>query len=457
MRRLFALVLLSACPEPTRFLCDPATGADCPPANVGGGSNGVGGGSGGVGGGSGGVGGGSGGGSRLGCDSCSAQGLGTAACVQGQCVITCQPGTLPTGTGCELPVSVAVSIGSTCVRTAEGHVGCAGTSTLGRVPLGARFSALALAVLPELASTLTGSTSGPYCAATTLRHVYCWGGNTRGELGNGDISLAEIVPTRVAAEDLVTVTHGGPLGCAVRGDGGLVCWGSNLDHPNGFTTGVGVVTTPRPVDGLIPPLVKVRAKGYTVVGLTADGQAVGWGGTFLLAGDVRSPTDAGARPLTLPFRARTFDLFPAKFVVDVDGGLWVWGIPPSAGFNSPLVFNADAGPAGYSYEPLRTTAPPDVRDVCQGSAHVCVLTGSGAIWCWGDNTYGQLGDGSFVSRGTPLPVPNVTATSLGCSDDFTCATTAAGVLCWGRNNGNRFGTDLPARSPTPRFVVTLTP
>jgi hypothetical protein len=460
--RLVGLVVVAslACTPPTRFLCDPVTGADCVSdgGSTGGGAAGggfsVAGGSAGGAGVSGGAGGGVGGGSVLSCATCDAGGLGEAACVQGRCVITCAAGTLPTETSCELPVSVAVSQSSVCVRTAQGRVGCAGLSATGRA---SGTSPLALTALPEPVTRLSAG-GGSVCVVTTARNAFCWGANTRGELGNGMLTTAELLPTRVATGDLVDVTQSGLHGCAVRGDGGVVCWGSNL--PNiGFAPGMSTVTTPVPVSGLTLPAAQVRAKDYQTVALTADGRAAGWGPLFFLAGDTTFPSVSGARVLALPFRARTVEAGPSvRFAVDLDGGLWLWGLPPMMGASgSPLIFNADAGPTGFSTDPLRTSAPPGVVEVCQGTAHVCVLTASGEVWCWGDNTFGQLGDGVYVSRGTPQAIPSLRGTSLSCSDDFTCVTTASGVQCWGRNTSERLGTALPMQSPVPRPVQSRTP
>ncbi|MDX2012425.1 MAG: hypothetical protein SFW67_19670 [Myxococcaceae bacterium] len=457
MRWAFVLLALSlSCSPPTRFLCDPVTGADCP---ADGGGGGVAGGSagGGVAGGTAGgsaAGGLAGGGGPSSCEPCTAGGLGEAACVQGRCVITCNPGTLPTGTSCELPVMVAVSKLSVCVRTAAGNVGCAGLTATGRLSSG---SALALTSLAEPATGLSAG-GGAVCAVTTARRVYCWGSNSRGELGNGMLTTAEPVPTRVVADDLVDVTQSGLHGCAVRGDGGAVCWGSNLANIGFAAGGPTSVTTPLAVTALSLPTSRVRARDYPTVALSADGRVAGWGPDFFLQGDSTFPTMSGARTLQLPFRVRVLEPGPAvRFAVDLDGGLWLWGLPPMPGLGSPLVFNADAGPSGFSREPLRTTAPPDVVDVCQGSAHVCVLTRSGQVWCWGDNTFGQLGDGAYLPRGTPMAIPNLVATSLSCSDDFTCATTASGVQCWGRNVSERLGTALPMQSPSPRLVQSRGP
>lgn len=61
-------------------------------------------------------------------------------------------------------------------------------------------------------------------------------------------------------------------------------------------------------------------------------------------------------------------------------------------------------------------APPVIVQVAAGDAHTCALDDGGQVWCWGDNQYGQLGDGSQTDRLTPVAVAGlsgVEAVALG--------------------------------------------
>ncbi len=95
----------------------------------------------------------------------------------------------------------------------------------------------------------------------------------------------------------------------------------------------------------------------------------------------------------------------------------------------------------------RTTRPvvvmaSGVRQVAAGWDLTCALVGTaGDVWCWGDNTFGQLGDGTEDSRGTPSPVVDLTgATAIAVGDDNACAVVAGGaVKCWGSNLSNELG------------------
>ena len=80
--------------------------------------------------------------------------------------------------------------------------------------------------------------------------------------------------------------------------------------------------------------------------------------------------------------------------------------------------------------------------ITAGESHTCALTTTGAIKCWGDNQYGQLGDGSTTSRTTPVDVTGMSAGIAAITAGYyhTCALTTTGAIkCWGRNNYGQLG------------------
>jgi alpha-tubulin suppressor-like RCC1 family protein len=114
--------------------------------------------------------------------------------------------------------------------------------------------------------------------------------------------------------------------------------------------------------------------------------------------------------------------------------------------------NLDAGVA----EP-QAVALSDVIQVAAGGHHTCVLLTGGTVQCWGDNLFGQLGDGSTNKSATPLPVPGLSGVlQLAVGKFQTCALMADGsVQCWGDGGVNmQAGTVINLLEPTPIEGVT---
>lgn len=93
-----------------------------------------------------------------------------------------------------------------------------------------------------------------------------------------------------------------------------------------------------------------------------------------------------------------------------------------------------------------------------GGSHTCALMESGAVKCWGNNTYGQLGDGSTTNRALPVDVAGLgaSATAIAAGVYHTCAiTTGGGVACWGWNAYGQLGNGSTVTSSTPVAVQSL--
>jgi alpha-tubulin suppressor-like RCC1 family protein len=107
------------------------------------------------------------------------------------------------------------------------------------------------------------------------------------------------------------------------------------------------------------------------------------------------------------------------------------------------------------------TSTPTAAAISVGGQHVCALAANGIPWCWGSNSWGQLGRDTYpagVSE-TPTPVPGVSrAVGIASGDIHTCALLANGrIQCWGDNRDWQLGNDTTGGySFSPVFVSGIT-
>lgn len=83
-----------------------------------------------------------------------------------------------------------------------------------------------------------------------------------------------------------------------------------------------------------------------------------------------------------------------------------------------------------------------VQQLALGDSHACVLLGGGAVHCWGNNEYGQLGNDTTVNSNLPVPVSGLSSgvIAIGAGYRHSCALLAGGtVKCWGKNILNALG------------------
>lgn len=119
-----------------------------------------------------------------------------------------------------------------------------------------------------------------------------------------------------------------------------------------------------------------------------------------------------------------------------DGSVWCWGSDRYGQLGDGL-----AGVDTWSATPVAAAGVADASGIAAGAQHTCALLGDGTVRCWGNNTYGQLGDGTTSRAATAVAVVGVSdAVEIQAGGQHSCARLRDGtVSCWGLNGYGQLG------------------
>jgi alpha-tubulin suppressor-like RCC1 family protein len=234
---------------------------------------------------------------------------------------------------------ITAGLGSTCGQTAAGQSWCWGFNGYGQLGDGTVVNRHVPVQVNQRGIAYEDITGGwtHYCARSSPRLVLCWGGNDGGQIGDSTFQHRSApVRVRQGTERYVQMSGGHLLTCALSGTGQAYCWGWNSNGQLGDDTDVSR-RTPVAVQQGATKFVQISAGGFYACGLTAAGQAWCWGhGTSGQLGD-----NAGTNRFT-------------PVAVQQGGSAYV--------------------------------------EITTGFRQTCGRTAVGRVECWGDNTYGQLGN-----------------------------------------------------------------
>ena len=169
--------------------------------------------------------------------------------------------------------------------------------------------------------------------------------------------------------------------------------------------------------------------------VSGDGQ-LGGAGTALTQPIVVRVLDAAGRPIpNTPVRWRVIEgggsVSQAETVTQPDGRATVqWTLGDDVGRQTLLASNLSATIT------IQATSAFQIASVAAGFRHSCALSTNGLAYCWGENTTGQLGNGTQTSSSTPVRVSaSVRFKQIAIGWSNTCALSQRGdVYCWGDNS-----------------------
>jgi len=351
--------------------------------------------------------------------------------------------------------AVAAGFYHTCAVTSAGALWCWGQNSLGELGDGTttnRSTPVAVSGLGSGVIAVAGGGSHT-CAATGAGAVWCWGINSAGQLGDGT-QTSRLTPVAVSglSTGVAAVSAGSNHSCAVTGAGALWCWGDNSYGQLGDGSN-DMRMTPVAVLGLGSGVAAVTDGFYHTCAVTTAGAVSCWGhNLFGSLGDgstTNRSTPATVDGLGTGAAAATAGAFHTCALIGT-GAVRCWGLNRSGqvGDGLPIDLLAPTGVGGLG----------GVVTVAAGESHACARTGAGAAWCWGGNGYGELGDGTTTMRAVPAPVTGLGSgvTAVAAGSRHSCALTAAGALfCWGNNYYGQLGDGTSTDRLAPTAVSGL--
>lgn len=276
----------------------------------------------------------------------------------------------------------------------------------------------------------------------------CCGARTELDFGDGG-----------PAPRVLQVSAGRHTTCALREGGLVTCWGRRLGAP------VEQLDL-EPTDLFrVPGAVQLDIGGGVGCVRLDTGEVRCWGSNCLGRlgrADVLDTTE----PLEVPDIDDAIDVsvgISHACVVRRSGEVWCWGSNnhgqlgdgTEAWLRDDLVCDTHVRVVGRA-EPGPVAGLRDATQVSAGVEGTCARTSLGEVWCWGDNRYSQVGDGTTTDRASPARVEGVARAVQVAFGFASCALDEHGaVACWGDNECLQIGPEHGASTPAPALIVGL--
>ena len=323
-------------------------------------------------------------------------------------------------------IALAAGARHSCALLTTGRVFCWGDpENLGRAPNDGRPE-----WEPGLVANLTDAVSisvegGRTCARRRGGQTECWGAPSMREE-----PVEHLTEAPLGLEGAPLIARGAAHGCACRGDGEILCWGSN-SHGQAGQIVRGRRPTPRRVSSPAS-FTKAFVGRHNTCALDDEQQLWCWGGA---TGLPLEGSDSRSTPTRVDELEDVVEVAIGRehaCALNSDGIVRCWGRNGEGQLGDGTTDDRAA--------PVR--ALEDAEAITAGARHTCALLASGRVSCWGANDVGQLGGGGAAPPGAPVMVSDLDdAIAISAGNDHTCAVRRSGgeVRCWGANQSGQLG------------------
>jgi alpha-tubulin suppressor-like RCC1 family protein/tRNA A-37 threonylcarbamoyl transferase component Bud32 len=338
----------------------------------------------------------------------------------------------------------------TCLVVADGRAFCWGGNNRGQVGNGGTMrTAVPSVVSPDMRfATIAAGLSHSCALARGTGTAWCWGDNDQGQLGDGTIA-PHATPVRAAdGHSFTAIAVGAAHSCGLESDGEAWCWGANVHGQ----VGGGEMASP----AISAPVLVTGRHQWTAItagwnftcGLERGGRAYCWGENA--SGQLGNGTTTERRSPEPVSGDLSFIAVAAGNAhacgVTAQGDAYCWGQNSSGQLGD--------GSRVDRHAPVKVKTTAKLVAIAAGAVHTCGLTSDGDAYCWGRNTYGQLGDGTTTDEAQPTRVAGGHAfASLRTFGSHTCGSTLSGeAFCWGYNLDGQLGDGTRAHRTRPVYI-----
>ena len=285
--------------------------------------------------------------------------------------------------------------------------------------------------------------------------LWGWGQNNDDQLGNG-CCLADGVPSQIGTSTWKAVAAGSDFTVAIRNDGTLWGWGYGFYGADG--TGLLGSADPPTKVGTATSWVSVAAGGQMGAGIRSDGTLWTWGNDLDGQLGIGSNHDQRSSPVQVGTATNWKSVsvgVSSMLGIRTDGTLWAWGDNTYGEVGDGTTTERDT--------PVQIGAATNWTSVAAGQKNSLAVRGDGSLWTWGDNQYGEIGDGTTGgSRLWPEQI-GYTGDWQSVATGWMTAGVAGGALrrdgtlwLWGSGVDGELGDGTTANTDSPQEVGNST-
>ena len=308
----------------------------------------------------------------------------------------------------ETPVEIGAGWWHTCGLMESGNVYCWGDGSYGQMGDSSTSDNLQLGLvnLPTGRTAKTLAVGEHHaCVIADNDEVYCWGNNEAGAVGASGYQDAESTPVHVDLPGVlyaITIGAGNEHTCVGVNNGQAYCWGQNYRGQLG--AGTFDEGTYEPTGVILPynrDIVSIAAGGFHTCGLLDNGKAMCWGNNW--GGQVGDGTNTDrSTPVYVSMGSTT----ARSIVTGFDHSCMIldWGETKCWGENG----NGQLGDGNYpssSNLPVEISGSEEFVTIASIAWFVCGINTDAEVYCWGNNEFGQVGNGEAGGWGDYEDIP----------------------------------------------------